>query len=559
MKPRAIIIHKQLFGNRINFSKVLFFFLIPLYFSCSPMKHYRKHNYFNGGKFYNDTLNIKCVFAGDITWKDAKNSMNPKILNKYGLHKKSLLFWGSTYIEPYYDLFVFYKKIKQPKELDKPVINLLFKDTIKPSILYKKSYKDKNIYVYLKDRDQHESTVSLFADAKSFINSFDFNLSIKYDLTYTDIFNSYKDESNILFVMHKLNTAPIPYTERSEWTKFQYLATLLANDTSYPTYAEMIEKFEENRKEHLKPIISEVLNKNPNVETTLEGTIDTIKMLSANEKVLMLNEMHWNPKDRIFATKLLQPLKENGYHYLAVEALSLDFVADLNKRKFPTKNTGYYTREPFFGLFIRKAIEMGFKLVAYDEFGTENREKIQAENLNKIFIEDPNAKVFVYAGIDHILENNSKNKRMAEHFKELSGINPLTIDQVELMGNEKSEALFFPSGFVPKNKNINSDVDYFFINNIETSLNNFFNKDQLLKYNVKIDELEPYANQEVYLSVYILNEYNKYKSQAISIFNKIMKIKDKEITLLLPIGKYEFKIYDINNKLISSRQIEVIK
>src|SRR5690606_1767890 len=136
------------------------------------------------------------------------------------------------------------------------------------------------------------------------------------------------------------------------------------------------------------------LQNNPEIKTTLEGTINAIKLLSTTENVVMLNEMHWNPNHRIFATQLLNPLKENGYNYLAVEAVNLDFVADLNDRTFPTKNTGYYTREPFFGLFLRKAIDMDFKIVAYDEFGTENRERTQAENLNKIFTEDPNAKVF---------------------------------------------------------------------------------------------------------------------------------------------------------------------
>src|SRR5690606_37224012 len=180
-----------------------------------------------------------------------------------------------------------------------------------------------------------------------------------------------------------------------------------SNVTEYPVYSEIIEKFEEKRKKHLKPIISEVLQKHTGIEKNLEETINHIKSLAANEKIIMLNEMHWTPRHRIFATKLLEALKENGYTYLAVEAVNQDFVSDLNNRKYPTKNSGYYTREPFFGLFIRKAMDMGFAIVGYDEFETDNREKAQAVNLDKIFLKDTHAKVFVYAGIDHILENNA--------------------------------------------------------------------------------------------------------------------------------------------------------
>src|SRR5690606_3156482 len=400
---------------------------------------------------------------------------------------------------------------------------------------------------------------SVLEDGKQIIENIKFDISAKDDLTYSDVFNSFMEESNILYVMHKLNTALIPKTKQSEWNKFQYLATILANDTSYPRYSEMIEKFEKKRKENLQPIISDLLQNNPEIKTTLEGTINAIKLLSTTENVVMLNEMHWNPNHRIFATQLLKPLKENGYNYLAVEAVNQVFVADLNDRTFPTKNTGYYTREPFFGLFLRKAIEMGFKIVAYDDFESETRERTQAEDLNKIFIEKPNAQVFVYAGIDHILENNSNNKKMAQYFKEIAGINPVTIDQVELVGNEENEVLFLTSDLVPKNKNINSDVDYFLINNLKPSLDMVFDKSELSNYNVDLSDLKNIQQQEIYVSVFMSSEYEKYKSRAIPIFNKILNVGTEQISLLLPVGNFEVKIWDVNNNLISSSEIEVSK
>lgn len=463
----------KLLKREIKFYRLFFLLLIPAFFSCAPTIPYHEYNYFSGSKFYNDTLKISANLFGDMKFSEPDRKKFRSFKKVESLKYKNLLFTATTWAEPLYDLLFFYEEEKngQFSDTSEPITKLIYTDSINQNVLFKKSFKGKNISIYLMPRNMKSSVLE---DGKHIIDNARFDISAKDDLTYSNVFNSYMGENNILYVMHKLNTAPIPYSKQSEWSKFQYLATILANDTNYPRYSEMTEKFEENRKKHLQPIISEIIQKNPEIETALEGTINTIKTISANENIVMLNEMHWNPNHRILATQLLNPLKENRYNYLAVEAVNQDFVADLNDRTFPTKNTGYYTREPFFGLFLRKAIEMGFKIVAYDDFESENRERTQAENLNQIFKEDPKAKVFVYAGIDHILEYSVNSKKMAQYFKEITGINPVTIDQVELVGNEENEVLFFPSGLIPKNININSDVDYFLINKLKPSLNMFF-------------------------------------------------------------------------------------
>lgn len=557
MKRKIALIHKLLKGEN-KFYNFFVFLLIPFIFSCSSTKQYHDYNYFSGSKFYNDTLNISAKLFGDMNFSDPQRKTFRSFKSVDGLMYRNLLFTATTFVEPFYDLLFFYdnEDLGQYTHDTEPLTKLIFHDSTNQNVLFKKTFNGKSISIYLIPRNGKSSVLE---DGNQLIDAVKFDVSAKDDLNYSDVFNSYMDESNILYVVHKLNTAPIPSSKQSEWAKFQFLATILSNDTDYPIYLEIIEKFEENRKKHLKPIISEILQKNPETEITLKGTIEEIKSISKNENVIMLNEMHWLPNHRIFATQLLNPLKENGFKYLAVEAVTQDFVADLNNRTFPTKNTGYYTREPFFGLFIRKAIEMGFKIVAYDEFEVENRERAQAENLNKIFTEDPDAKVFVYAGIDHILENNADNKRMAQYFKEITGINPITIDQVELVGNEEIEVLFFPSSLVPKNKNINSDVDYFLINNLKPSLNMIFDKNELSNYTIELSDIKNIQKQELYVSVFISNEYKKYKSQAVPVFNKIFQVESKEISLLLPIENFQVKIWNVNNELLFSHQIEVTK
>lgn len=524
--------------------------------SCSAGHNYSKYNYFNGGEFYNKPLNIGATLFGDIIFVEPKKKTFSTFKKLKGLDYKDLLFTGHSYVEPLYDLMVFYKEERNnPINYDTmPRINLVLEDSLEGSVVFQKSYNGKSISVYLKPKNPK---TSVFEDARQITNSARFDSSAVNDLTYTKVFNTYKNENNILYIRHKLNTAPVPPGIESEWIKFQYLATILANDPSYSDYSDIIGRFEKNKREKLKPILTEIIAKNPNLENTLEETISTIKVLSKDKKVVMLNEMHWLPKHRIFAAKLLQPLKDNGYGYLAVEAVNRDFVADLNKRGFPTKNSGYYTREPFFGWLLRKAIDLGFKIVAYDEFDTENREKAQAENLKKIFEKDANAKVFVYAGIDHILEHHPANKWMAAYFKEITGIDPLTIDQVELPSNDEGSVLLLPALSFPDTKKINTGVDFFFVNNIPPSYEVHFQGKECEELAVSLRDLPNVQDRELYASFYLWDEYEKYKSNAVPVLNKILEPGTEKIHLMLPGGNYKITIWNETNNIIFEDRIKI--
>ena len=419
-------------------------------------------------------------------------------------------------------------------------------------MLYKKTEKEKTIFLYLKSLTKSNQTI--LKDGKTIINSIKFNSSLENELNYSKIFNNYKNEDNFLYVKNKFNNAPIKESRKNDWMKFQYLTTILSKDPTYYKYIDLIQKLEFNKKKYLDKKIDSLSISNK-IITTENDFLNELKSISKDKKVVMLNEMHWHPKHRILALKLLENLKENGFNYLAIEALDEKKDSLLNVNKFPIKSSGYYTREPYFAIFLREAIKLNYKIVGYDSFDTENREKTQAENIKSIIDKDPNAKVFVYTGIDHILEKDLKKKRMAEYFQNLTGINPLTIDQVELVSNSLNEITFIKSSLLKDIKKVNSNVDFFIVNNISPQLEKVYNKENLKQFNLKDIKLEKYKNQEILVSFYFKEEYLKYKSSSIPMLYKIVKFNNNKFEL--PIGLYQLVIKDNNNNLIISKQINI--
>jgi len=543
---------KQINGSKL----ILIIFILSLSSSCKSIKEYRKYNYFNGSEFYNDTLNISGRFFGDIKYYNPiKNEIKKNIKGIRPINYKNLLVHGKALSSPKYNVYLFYKtNFNETLSKEKNINDtLLLNDIENNLVLYRKTLDNKAIFVLLKSIGISNSNLSILQDGKSIINSMKFDNSIKDELTYMKIFNTYKEESNILYVMNKFDKAPIRKTKKNEWMKFQLLATILSKDNEYYRYEKLIEKFEIGKKAYLSNVIKEIKDLSVN-----DSAIKEISKISKNERVVMLNEMHWKPEHRIFASKLLIPLKKNGYKYLAIEAVDKEQDSLLNIRKYPIKSTGYYTSEPNFGLFIREAISLGYRIIGYDDFSTDDREKAQALNIATIFDKDPNAKVFVYAGIDHILEKSKSNsiRRMAEIFKEKTGINPLTIDQVELVANTNNKLTLLKSNLLIKDKKINTNVDFFIINNIENSFNTFF-KNNTVSFSIQDKSLIKYNEQEVLISLYFQDEYEKHKSSSIPLLNRIKQVKNNQINVLLPIGKYHLVIKDVENNRILSSIIDV--
>ena len=165
---------------------------------------------------------------------------------------------------------------------------------------------------------------------------------------------------------------------------------------------------------------------------------EAIAELAKGRKAVFFNEAHNVPLTRTLTVELLQTLRDDGYTHFAAETVySTD--KDLQQRGYPIAESGFYTVEPICAEMVRTALRLGFKVVA-DESEQEGdgdvREHAQAKNLqDRVFRQDPDARVVVNAGYAHIQENGRYlgGRSMAQHFRKLTGIDPLTIEQTMLI------------------------------------------------------------------------------------------------------------------------------
>ncbi|WP_417888073.1 hypothetical protein [Zunongwangia sp.] len=380
----------------------------------------------------------------------------------------------------------------------------------------------------------------------------------KKQKSYMDIFNENRERDNVLYVKNKFMEANVEDNAQNSWNKFQFLSTFLSKVPDYKLFNELIDKRETKQRDYLGKIIKPLLKENRSgLYPDYNSSIRTLDNLFQRNQVVMMNELHWHPKHRIFANKLLNTLKANDFKYLAIEAVQRSQANFLNERSFPIKKTGFYVQEPYFALFIREAIEQGFQIIGYDDFNVKNREKEQALNIKKVLKEDPEAKIFVYAGIDHILESDSTKKRMAEYFYEETKINPLTLDQVEIAVDLEDDIVLLKSDLLPKDEKINPNVDYFIVNNIEPDLSEIYSKEELSSYRESFEVLDNYKDQEIFLSLYFLDEYAKHGMESIPLLNRILKVTNSEFKLSLPPGNYQLKIWDKSDQQIISEKIKI--
>ncbi|HYP49796.1 MAG TPA: hypothetical protein VEQ34_02560, partial [Pyrinomonadaceae bacterium] len=199
-----------------------------------------------------------------------------------------------------------------------------------------------------------------------------------------------------------------------------------------------------NTIEQLKKDISDIKS-SPIAEYKMLDAVAAIDSIADRQQVIMINEEHRTPFHRAVTLELLAKLYAKGFRYFAAETVD-ESDAELNKRGYPIRSTGFYTADPVYGDVIRTALKLGYKIVPYEsmdmsckapennpEFCNDQRERGQAQNLyDRILKNDPKAKIFVHVGRGH----NSKApisetfNFMAYYFKQLSKIEPFTIDQL---------------------------------------------------------------------------------------------------------------------------------
>lgn len=166
--------------------------------------------------------------------------------------------------------------------------------------------------------------------------------------------------------------------------------------------------------------------------------LQLIPALAAKRRVVFLNEAHNIALTRTLTERLLKPLRAAGFNVFAVETLYRQDIAALHKRGYPIAASGFYTREPIYAEMVRTALELGYKVVAYEADSNHTgdaREAQQAANLWKILKDDPGARVVVNAGYAHIQKTGVflGAQSMAEHFIKDSGLDPLSVEQTILI------------------------------------------------------------------------------------------------------------------------------
>ncbi len=161
-----------------------------------------------------------------------------------------------------------------------------------------------------------------------------------------------------------------------------------------------------------------------------------IGFIAPHYQVIMLNQAYGKPEHCAFAISLLDELYKKGFRYLAMEMLNPGPDQELGKL---TYKTGLAATEPVTGEMVRIALDIGFKLVAYDDpaaatHTARERDSIDAANIYQILKEDSTAKIFVYASYGHIAKKSTSDEfvPMGMAFKKISGIDPLTIDQTDM-------------------------------------------------------------------------------------------------------------------------------
>jgi hypothetical protein len=185
---------------------------------------------------------------------------------------------------------------------------------------------------------------------------------------------------------------------------------------------------------------------------TSANAVDVITKLATDRRIVLVNEAHHDAHTRQLTLALLPSLRALGFDYFAIEALS-DRDTGLMQRGYPTAASGTeYLHEPSYGDIVRMAIKLGFRLVAYDYDAdngtTQQREIGQANNLySRVFAKDPTARLFVHAGYAHIDKVKGRlgpARPMAMELQQLTGIEPLSIDQTQFREQIPSE----PDGYL---------------------------------------------------------------------------------------------------------------
>jgi hypothetical protein len=522
-----------------------------------------------GWMYYRDfDQNLQMRYLGDYIFTGIRlQALNKKLktLNINIDNKDKVIFFAKTTIPPLHQSCLVetesisnYIKDRTPRKLNVINDNFFYLDS---QTINKKQYLCIIWGLYnipAKNTDEYKSNESLFInEADTIVKSLSIaNKSFLFDLqklpneVFTDPFSGNANYISPILTLNKYLTKNL--NESEENFLFQLLGTyhsFIGNSDSAQYYAQ--------KAFHKRYTPLSITGSNITCATK------KVEILAENYPLLLFNEAHTDIRNRNFVRQILPMLYAKGFKILALESL---FNTDtlINTRKYPTIESGFYIREPGFSMLIREAINMGFKVAGYDtktdcftcegeDFNCCNnlRELTQAKNIKNIADQNPNDKVVVLGGHDHIYLKTPSEKyiTMAMQLKKM-GLNFATIDQVR--GN------------------------FYYVNKLQTDYVSFKNNNQLPDDITKLSAdayiIAPYKKKPEILTdaPYLLSFPAFRVPLKLRVYIKIYNLKDdlilnpipvlvselkknkKEIKLHLPAGDYKGIISSKNKKLFQT-------
>jgi len=264
-----------------------------------------------------------------------------------------------------------------------------------------------------------------------------------------EVADKYVKQNNYITPIFELKAQEEKYLASSA-LKQTYLVAMILLQNEVGNYDEAYRLLDIISKSNPQPepyrkMLAKEITVSPVANDKMLDALDAIEVVADSRQVIMINEEHLTPIHRAVTLQLLSRLYKKGFRYFAAETLE-ERDSELNKRGFPTQQTGYYTADPVYADTIRTALKLGYKVVAYEsvdpkcqspadnpEFCIDQREQGQAQNLyNRILKNEPQAKILVHVGRGHNSKDGvSKNFNfMGYYFKQLTKIDPFTVDQL---------------------------------------------------------------------------------------------------------------------------------
>lgn len=265
----------------------------------------------------------------------------------------------------------------------------------------------------------------------------------------SEIYRKYVGQNNYITPILELKAQEEKYLA-SPALKLTYLETMILLQNAVGNYAEAYRLLDVISKGSPQPkpyrdMLAKEITESPVAGDKMLDALDAIETVADSRQVIMINEEHLTPIHRAVTSQLLSRLYKKGFRYFAAETVE-EKDSELNRRGFPTQSTGFYTADPVYADVVRTALNLGYKVVPYESIDmncqatadnpdlcTDKRERGQAQNLyDRILKSDPQAKILVHVGRGHNSEMPvSKNFNfMGYYFKQITGIDPFTIDQL---------------------------------------------------------------------------------------------------------------------------------